>query len=73
MAILQELSQLSISETGLKFAYLKFHSNLPGANELIDLRVSKFHLFTHGKHIRKSVLSYRVQSNHNKSIFFNSR
>ena len=33
-AISQEMPQTSITKILLKFTYLKFHSNFPGANEL---------------------------------------
>ena len=33
-AISQEIPQPSTTEISLKLAYVKFHSNLPGANEL---------------------------------------
>ena len=36
-AISQELPQPPITEISLKIIYAKFHSNLPGANELIHL------------------------------------
>ena len=35
MAISQEIPQASITEISLKITYLKLHSNLPGANELL--------------------------------------
>ena len=34
--ISQEMPQPSITKIRLNIAYLKFHSNFPGANELID-------------------------------------
>ena len=35
-AISQEMPQTSISKVHLKITYLKFHSNFPGANELMN-------------------------------------
>ena len=35
LAISQEMPQPSITKIHLKITYLKFHSNFPGANELI--------------------------------------
>ena len=38
--ISQEIPQPSITKTSLKIVYLKFHSNLPGANELKSSTIS---------------------------------
>ena len=35
-AISQEMPQPSVTKIRLKITYLKFHSNFPGANELIE-------------------------------------
>ena len=35
MAIWKEMPQASVTKINLKIAYLNFHSNFPGANELI--------------------------------------
>ena len=39
MSISQEMPQPSVTEIRLKITYLKFHSNLPGANELMWLLI----------------------------------
>ena len=39
-AILQEISQPSVTEFSLKITYLKFCSNLPGANELREVHLA---------------------------------
>ena len=41
-AILQEIPQPSVTEIGLKITYLKFCSNLPGADELISMNWSLY-------------------------------
>ena len=57
-AISQEMPQPSITELYLKITYIKFHSNLPGINELIHPSCILYHhppppplTFLHGNYI----------------------
>ena len=46
-AMSQEIPQPSITKIRLKIIHLKFHSDLPGANELILSHLVNFDLFSH--------------------------
>ena len=58
-AISQEITQQSIIEISLQITHLKFHSNVPGANELRDTKMNvEFSIIVLTEMVQVAILHY---------------